>query len=224
MAAFSAFYNILPDPSHKIGLAGQVDASGLAGPGYAGITLRSSQKILNARYNSQTVDSQIANYHKWLVDIDYNPLPCNFFHRIYAFLLIKQATLKPFYISIPPYASQPIADKTTSGTVTKGSSTITIVGTDVEPGMAFVPLTHQKFYIVTRVETETDYFTPEGSPGAGNTRLHITPTLQESITTGSTLDFTDPLMLVRIEGDMNEYEIDGSGLFKYSLSLEEVKP
>jgi hypothetical protein len=77
-------------------------------------------------------------------------------------------------------------------------------------------------YRVTRVETESEYFTPWGSPGAGKERLHITPGLRWDVDPADPITFSDPTFRVIQEGDTNEYALNNNGLFSYSLKLVEV--
>ena len=221
MAAFPSFYTILPDSNHKIGLAGQADASGTAGPGYSEVSFRASQPVAQSMYNSRRFNNTDNYPHKWELDISYNKLTCPEFHAIYAFLLLKQETLEPFFVSLAQYYSQNITNKTVVSGGAEGSDKITVTGTDIVPGMVFVEnvASHQKIYVVTRVETASDYFTPDGAPAAGDSRLHVSPKFEQSVT--NALKFTDPLLKVRLASDTLEYSIDPEGLFSFSLKLRE---
>jgi len=229
MATFTDYSDILPDPSHEIGKGGELDLStGLAGPGFAGVKLISVEPLLRYTANSQIRESQAAYHHKWGIDITYNPLTCEQFHVVLAFLLYKQYTMQSFYVSLPQFASQGIADMPVNSTKLAGNSVITIDGTGVLPGMLFTQdnaPAHTKAYMVTRVETNTNYLTgvtPVDQPNAGDERLHFTPALHEDILATDTLDFTDPLIKVRQIGNVT-YALDKNGLFNYSLRLEEVR-
>jgi hypothetical protein len=222
MAAFTDFTNILPDPVNTIGLAGQADASGTAGAGFASVQHSSKVQLQIDRTKSNIVGVSEVGYHKWNLNIGYNELTCPEFHSVYAFLLQNSVSLEPFYVLLPQYTGQSITNKTVSSGGDKDTTTITVSGTGVTVGAMFNELnhaSHKKVYIVTRVETETDYFSPEGSPGAGNERLHVYPAFEENVTT--TLNFTDPLMRVKRTGDLT-HSIKSDGLINFSLSLGEV--
>jgi hypothetical protein len=223
MASFTDFTDILPTPDDKIGIAGQADASGRAGPGFASLRLTSSETILRKKLNSGVRDSQKASFHKWIVDINYNPLPCGVFHALLAFLSIKRTLQEPFYISLPQYTNQSIADKGVYSSGVEGRNTIVIDGTGVVAGAMFTEFNvNDKAYLVTRVETETDYFSPEGSPGAGRERLHVSPAFKSTILNSAVLDFTNPLMKVKVVQNTIQYSVTLTGLFNLSLQVEEV--
>jgi len=225
MPSFVSFYDILPDPNHKVGLAGQSDQStGQAGAGFANVKLASINPVMNSSHNSARKESKIVCYHKWGIDIDYNLLTCAQFYPIYAFLLHRQSTLQPFYVSLPQYFNQDITNKTVSGNHLKNSETLLITGTGVTPGvmMKEVSSTHTKVYMVTRVETNTEYFTPEGAPGSGKERLHLTPALQRDVDSGATITFTDPTIKVVHVGDVLDYDMGLSNRYSYQVKLEEV--
>ena len=103
MTEFSSFLDTLPDPNFKIGTAGNADASGTAGPGFASVKLSSNQPIMRDRTNSGRLISRNNIYHKWQLDITYNPMTRAEFEPVYAFLLEKQNTMKGFYVSLPQY-------------------------------------------------------------------------------------------------------------------------
>jgi hypothetical protein len=225
MATFSDFLDILPTPTYKIGSAGQSDASGTAGPGFASVMISSEEPMLFSRLASGNTESDDNAYHKWIIDIAYNPLTCEEFHPVYTFLMQKMAKLEPFWVSLPQYDNQGILDKDMDAEAVRGAATLTINGTGVTPNMMFKELNavgHTKAYLVTRVETNTNYFTPDGAPGASKERLHFTPPLRKTIPVSADLDFTDPLIQVKLIGGVNEYALDADGLFQYSIKLEEV--
>ena len=225
MAVFSDFLDILPTPIHKIGSAGQLDASGTEGPGFATVGLSSEEPMLYSRVNSGRSAADDNSFHKWLIDIDYNPLTCEEFHPVYTFLMQKMTKLDPFFVLLPQYTSQGISDIGVDVEATRGDSTILVTGTGVAPGAMFTEFNeagHTKMYYVTRVETNTNYFTPFGAPGSGKERLHFTPPLRKTVPASASLDFTDPLMQVKLIDGVQEYQLDSDGLFTYSIKLEEV--
>lgn len=214
-----AFTDILPDPTHKINLAGQADANGVGGPGYMGVKLSSESPMIKDKYNSMRYENQSGYHHKWTIDIAYNPLTCIEFHLIYGFLGLKRCLLKPFYVSVPPYESQSLIGITLSETGYKGDDTLLVNGTGVVPGMIFNLAGTTKIYKVTRVETNTLNDTAVAS---GKERLHITPPMVETVLYNTNVNFLDPLFKVVQVSDMSNYSLNKDGLFNFSLQLEEV--
>lgn len=226
MTTFSNFLNILPDPNYKIGQAGESNASGSAGPGFASIKLSSQAPIMRDRTNSGRLVSRSAAYHRWEVDISYNPMTRAEFDPVYAFLLEKQGSLKPFYVSLPNYLSGATNTSVTSA-ASAGSSTLLINTTNCSVGDMFhiqdsADSAHTKAYKVVRVEDSSTYSTLLGTPGTGKQRLHIIPPLQKSVTSGSIVNFTAPLIRVIQSGDVNEYSLNTNNLYSFSLKLEEA--
>lgn len=222
MPSFGSYSTILPTPVDKIGLARQVDAAGYAGPGFASLKLKSVEHILSSKHPSNTVDRQrAANFHKWEVEISYNPLECSAFHTVYGFLLHRQMTMQPFYVLLPQYTNQNIANKSVTVAGGWGFNTITVDGTGVTPGAMFSY--NNKVYVVTRVENETNYYSPLGAPASGDERLHVSPSFQESILFGSTLNFQSPMIYVMLSDSSLDYSVNDKGLFSFAVSLEEAK-
>ena len=61
-----AFSNILPSLYYQTNDAGQIDeTNGTRGPGYASLEFRSSDAMINSKYDSQRYDSQSNSYHTW---------------------------------------------------------------------------------------------------------------------------------------------------------------
>lgn len=221
MPSFTNFTDILPDPSNKIGLAGQADVAGIAGPGFATVKLSSVELMMKSRVNSQRVTGFSASHHKWEIDINYNPMTCDIFHVVYVFLMQQKSSLLPFYVSLPQYANQSISNKTTSGNKLKGDNILLLTDTGVTPGTIFTILNEDKIYKITRVETENDYYEFAGSPGAGQERIHITPALQKDMDGGTNITFTDLKFWVVQQGDVIEYALNKNNLFSFSIKLEE---
>lgn len=214
-----AFTDILPDPNHKINLAGQADVAGVGGPGYAEVSVSSKEQMSQARYNSQRYESQPALYHTWEIKISYNPLTCEEFHTIFAFVEFKRSGLKPFYVSVPPYDAQTLIGITLDAAGTRKDETLEVDGTGVTPGMIFNVAGSSKVYKVTRVETNTLNNDPVN---VGKERLHITPPLIEDVAVSTVLNFVDVVFKVDQLGDNSSYKLNSDGLFEYSLSLEET--
>ena len=214
------FRDILPDPDFPIGLGGATGA--IEGPGFASLSLSSDESIMKFRANSQKTERDAGSYHKWVIDINYNPMECNEFHTILTFLIHRQATLQSFYVGLPQYKNQDIPDATLSQTGARKDSTILVNGTGINAGAIFTAANHTKVYKVSRVETAAEYLTASDSPGAGKSRLHITPSVQKEIPGGTPITFTDVLFNVVQVGDTTGYSLGKDGLFTYNLKLEEA--
>lgn len=225
MAVFSTFLNVLPDPNYKIGEAGESNASGSAGAGFASLKVSSKAPIMRDRTNGGRLVTRSAAYHMWEVDISYNPMTRQEFDPVYTFLLEKQGSLKPFYVSLPNYRGG--ATNTTCLAASAGSPTVIITANNCAPGDMFhiedsSDSSHTKAYKVTRVETTTTYNSDLGSPGTGKERIHITPPLQKSVSSGATLNFATPLIRVIQSNDTQEYSLGTNNLYNFSLKLEEA--
>ena len=244
MAQFSEFQNILPSPSFKIGDAGQDEADGgtKEGPGYASVKLSSAQKTLRSRTNSGRYTARSAAYHMWKVDISYNPMTRAEFMPVYTFLLEKQGGLKPFYISLPQYEAPQDTTFTNFNSLSfasgkiAGTTNFLVGGLGTgrpTPGDLFNIVdssdsNHKKAYMVTRVETNTDWLTAS-QPTATQVRIHCTPPLAKAVASTSTLTFKKDLptndgpLIKVVAKDMQEYSLGTNNLYKFSLSLEEVQ-
>lgn len=222
MPAFSSFSDILPDPTNKIGLAGQVLETGYAGPGFVEVKLSSEEPILRTTSYARREFGDIAYHHKWTIDIQYNKLTCSEFYVLNAFLSYRRNTLQPFYVSIPPYNTQSGTAKATAENLVRGDETVLISGTGVVVGSIFSFGNSSKIYKVTRVETNSEYNTQDTQPGASQERLHVTPALQRDTPITTSLLFNSPKFLVIQPDGLLEYTIDESNLYSISLRLEEV--
>lgn len=243
MATFTSFLDILPDPNVKIGNAGQADASGTAGPGFASVELSdmSNDDVDRTIRGKSIVRTQ--NAHKWLIKINYNPLTQAEFTPIYTFLMEKRNSRKPFYVSLPQYrvpknadfaiytASNPIY---TTEAKTAGASAIEIDDTEGSIAGNNLPSfgdlfyfsdtddsLHTKAYMVSRVETQTNYQTGN-QPGVSAVRVHFNPALQRNVSSGAEIVFYDPLIRVTQVGNIQEYNLNNDGLYLFSLNLMEA--
>lgn len=226
-----ALQNILPDPNHGISHAG-IDSTAAYGPGYASVKLSSEQKVLKDRTNGGSLFTRARDYHMWNIDITYNPLTKTDFETIYAFLAQYQASLKPFYVSLPQYRGLS-NNLTTGATGTGGDNQLTtnVNGTAPTPGQIFHisdssnPL-HTKTYQITRVETgsTTHDLAPETSPDPSGSQLRLTflPKLKDTVSSGKSVVLNSPLIRVVLASDINAYTLDSNGLYKYSIRLEEA--
>lgn len=245
MASFSDYLNILPDPNNPIGDAGQalaVGSGGTAGPGYASVKLSSNQPTMTDRTNSGRVISRALVGHKWEIEIGYNPMTRAQFEPVYNFLLQKRGRLRPFYVSLPQYrlprdssfatfvqsATLTVNGAQTAGVDTFEISSATTLSGAPSPGDLFTitdssDSNHTKAYMVTRVETNADYQVDD-RPTTSQYRIHFTPGLQRSVTSGSTVVFNNPLIRVILSQDLQEYSLGTNNLYSFSLKVEEAQP
>jgi hypothetical protein len=87
---------------------------------------------------------------------------------------------------------------------------------------------HTKAYMVTRVETTTDYKSTEARPTENQVRIHFTPGLSKNINakdagTDYKLNFYNPLVRVVLPKALHQYSLDVNNLYKYSLKVEEAE-
>ena len=248
MGQFSQFQNILPDPNNGIGAAGQGDSS-KPGPGFATVKLSSEQPYLQSRTNSGRLIARGIAYHKWKINITYNPMTREEFEPIYTFLLQRRGPLNPFYVSLPQYRTPQnssfaahVASNDMAVTDTSYAAGSTIMSIDggsdgnytrssdgtPQPGDLFTVAgsnsNHQKAYMVTRMETAEDY---EGSqPNLSQShagRMHFVPGLAKSVNNNDELKFHNPLIKVIRVGNVEEYSLNANNLYQFSLNLEEVQ-
>ena len=60
-------------------------------------------------------------------------------------------------------------------------------------------------------------------PNTNKARITFTPPLQKAVLkTGTTLNFSEPLVQVVQKGDVIEYDLGTNGLYSFSLNLEEA--
>ena len=249
MAQFSNFTNILPDPNNSIGWAGQSTTSsssgGAAGPGFAAVTLTSQQPTIRDVTNSGRILGRAIAAHKWNIKITYNPMTRAEFDPIYTFLLGRRGPLNPFYVSLPQYrvpkdstfatyaASNNLEVASGAGTGAGNTSlNITQTGYSIstnshpKPGDLFTfnatNSNHKKAYMVTKVQTPTDY---QGSsaPASNHLVIDFIPSLSKAVVSGDELVFHNPLVKVIMVGDVQEYSLNTQNLYSFSLNLEEVQ-
>jgi len=238
MGAFSAFANRLPDPAYGIDEAGQnTNLAANYGPGFASVTFSKEQPTMMSRTNSGRVVSRSIVGEKLNIAITYNPLTRAQFEPIYSFLSEKKGRLKPFFVSLPQYADA--QDSTYSGTLTVDGAYAagkdnfladhsSLTGTP-KRGDTFTITdsansNHTKLYTVTRVQTNSDYYSGESQPSADQYRIYCQPNLVYSVANDSTLNFVSPLVRVTQSSDVREYSLGTNNLYSFSLSLEEAQP
>ena len=235
--------NTLPDPDYAISDAGG-NTAGSYGPGFKDVKLASESKIMKNRTNSGRLITRSYGFHKWTIDINYNPMTREEFEPVYNFLLNKRGGLDPFFVSLPQYrvprdpdfatyvaSNQVSTDEAQSA----GSTHIKIDGTsmtgpssgDPRPGDLFTftdPLdsNHTKAYMITSVETNTYHNSTEGTVASNTLRINFTPGLQKAVSTGSSLELSNPMLKVIQKSDAVSYSLDQNNLYSLSLQLEEV--
>lgn len=241
MAINTPFTNILPNPSNAYSNSGQ-DLGNDTGPGFRDVKLSSEHKINNTRTNSGRLISRDLSGHKWNIDISYNPLTRDEFDPIYSFLLQSRGSMKPFFVSLPQYASpknatfsastayrnslSPVAATSAPGLtnmVVTAASYTTSSGTPSSGDIFTISDTdsnHTKAYRVTKVETPTDY---TDDPGTNNLRVHFIPALQRQVSSSATLTFKNPLFRVVLKNDVQEESLNTQNLYSFSLKLEEAQ-
>lgn len=238
-----AYMNILPDPDRKILPSGkQNNSTGTAGPGFASVKFTSNQPTMMSRTNGGRVVTRSQATQHWSIDISYNPLTRAEFEPVNTFLLSRQGRLNPFFVVLPQY--EDTQDSTFStylavpntisvdGATNSGATKMTIDGLSgasgsPKPGDIFTITdsansNHVKAYMVTRVETNSDYDTTQ--PAADERIIHFNPPLVYSVADNATVNFSTPQIRVIPKGDTQEYSLGTNNLFQFSLSLEEALP
>ena len=251
MARFTSFQNILPDPNNSIGNAGQ--NTGSSGAGFKSVSFSGEQPYISSRTNSGRLLARATAAHKWKIDITYNPMTREEFQPIYLFLLQRRGPLNPFFVSLPQYRTPQdtsfasyVAETGSklqvdnSGGYTAGQTTINVDGANSysistdstpKPGDLFTingtDSNHEKAYLVTRVETPTDYYSGSDdaadAPNADNLRLHFVPPLARAVEDNDDLVFNNPLIKVIRTGNIEQYQLNDNNLYSFSLKLEEVQ-
>lgn len=249
MGAFTSFQNILPDPNNPIGSAGQADSTnGSAGPGFASVKLSSDQPYVTDKTNSGRVLARAVAAHKWKVKITYNPMTREQFDPVYTFLIQRKGPMFPFYVSLPQYRTPKNSEFATyaassddlrvnnSNGFPAGSTTMTLDGPNYTIGQDSTPApgdlfkisginsNHEKIYMVTRVETPTDYLQSSGAPSANNVRIHFVPSLSKAVANNDSVIFGvgAHMKVIRV-GKVEEYSLNSNNLYSFSLNLEEVQ-
>jgi len=220
-----AVQNILPDPVNTIDEAGQDLSGGVAGPGYKTVKLSSVQEVLSDRSRSGVTYRRVNQYHQWKIDITYNKLTKTQFDTVYPFLLQRQSFQEAFFVNLPQYqvsrgginsaaknaisqpAGQHYLDIEASANIEKGDLLTISDPTDA---------THKKAYKVTAIDSSNHY-------------LYVTPTLQRKVDRTSangspviTFNVTTPKIRVIAVGSTVDYSLDSSGLYSFSVKLEET--
>jgi hypothetical protein len=237
-----AFMDVLPDPNRRIldsGKGGNNTSSpttGTAGPGFASVKFASVQPTMVSRTNGGRVVTRAQATQYWKIDISYNPLTRAEFEPVNSFLMSKQGRLTPFYVVLPQHDNPRSGFTTivrTDEAATSGATKVKVddfgnaTAAGPRPGDLFTVTdttnsNHVKAYMVTRVETNTDY---EGiQPAAAERVIHFNPPLTYSVGDNTVLNFTNPRIRVISQKNAQEYSLSTDNLFNFSLSLEEALP
>jgi len=262
MATFASLLNTLPDPNNPIGEGGQ--AGGTDGPGFKSIKFTSQAPVQISRTNSgRVITRQIAG-HKWGVSITYNPMTRDQFEPIFSFLLQRKGRLNPFYVQLPnQYTARDSAFAACTAvqsnlikneyaltrgmdymvqdnhdTTVDGSSNVT---KSPKPGDMFTisnskDSLHTKIYRVTRVMTNTTYWTglvtADRPTNTSERGIYFTPNLQRDVgvTDVNGTDVGDGIMVYKnpkirviLNKDIQEYSLGTNNLYTFSLNLEEAQ-
>jgi hypothetical protein len=220
---FTDFSDILPDPVNPMGQAGDFDPNAVAG-GFASVRLSSVDSLMNTTVNSGRRTTTPASYHKWAIDLTYNPMTREEFQPIYAFLTFRRNIMKPFYLFLPNYNTQFNIDTTMFYDTPRGVPYAMVANTvgGTQPPQIFNIGLETKIYMVTRAETRTDYMSEFPQPPVGQERYHITPSLIKDTSQGTALDFETPKFYVQQTGNVSEYSLGDKNLYSFSLKMEEV--
>lgn len=238
------YQTTLPDPNNLISDEGApTGSSATAGPGYKSVKLISKTQTMKNKTNSGRLVTRSHGYHQWEIDIAYNPMTREEFEPLYNFILFRQGGLKPFYVSLPQYASpqdSTFATYVQSSSVyafeatSAGSTKMWIDADDLtgasagnpRPGDLFTisdsnDVNHQKAYMVSRVETNDAYSST--GPSVTQRVIHFTPALAKDVAENASIVFNNPKIKVILQGDVDEYSLGVEGLYQFSLKLEEVQ-
>jgi len=219
-----AVQNILPDPVNTIDEAGQDLSGGVAGPGYKTVKLSSVQEVLSDRSRSGVTYRRVNQYHQWKIDITYNKLTKTQFDTVYPFLLQRQSFQEAFFVNLSQYQVSRTLSSTLVSAISQpaGQQYLSIVNSaNIEKGDLLTisdptDATHKKAYKVTAIDSSNHY-------------LYLSPTLQRKVDRTSVngspsiaFNITTPKIRVIAVGSTVDYSLDSSGLYSFSVKLEET--
>lgn len=232
MTTFNEYQKVLPDPNNLMAPDGSSSNSAVAGPGYKSVGVTSITPVIRDISNSGRLYSRAQVAQKWQIKISYNPLTKAEFNVLYSFLLEKESSLKPFFVSLPQYV-QGKGTRTAAQNITQQGATSLLLSApiagqvDPVPGDLFTGLgsaLETKAYKVTRVETSSNHMQGDTIPN-GQTRITFTPPLFQTVQTSTSLfDFESPLIRVVLKSTSLNYSLDSNNLYNLSLTLEEALP
>lgn len=246
MANFTSFLDILPDPNNPIGESGEALATasgGVAGQGFKTVKLSSKSPTQVSRTNSGRVITRRIAGHTWDIDITYNPMTRDEFEPVYNFLLAR-GRLNPFFVQLPNQLSgrnAAFGTYTSSNTPTaatalnQGAEFMLQAGhsttqtTTPKPGDMFTitdsdDSLHTKVYRVTRVMDNAAYHTGlHSQPTTAQRIVYFSPPLQRAVSSGSGVDYYQPLIRVIMRSDVQQYSLSTNNLYSFSLNLQEAQ-
>ena len=83
---------------------------------------------------------------------------------------------------------------------------------------------HTKAYRVTRVMNNADYHSGlHSQPTTVQRLVYFSPPLQRAVSSGSGIDYHQPLFRVIPKGDVLEYSLGTNNLYQFQLNLEEAQ-
>lgn len=243
MPTFNSFSNILPDPVNKITDQGDISSTGVAGPGFSGLSFTSNGETQVSRTNSGRGVSRDQGSQYWSFTIKYNPMLREQFDPVDAFLASRNARRDPFFVVLPNYSrpknSQFATFATNNVIRTDGAqlSGVSKMMIDAANNMSGTPrpgdmftiddpndVNHLKAYKITRVETNARWQASTPQPTNKQFRIHFSPPLQRDTADNSVINFINPKFRVVARSDIREYELDTDNLYAFSLDLEEIMP
>jgi len=212
-----AVQNTLPDPNNKINAAGEIDANGTAGPGFSSVAVTSQQPITVNRSNSGLAFRSVSKFQKFSTSISYNKLTKTEFNVVYSYLMERQASLEAFFVELPQYGNTSAGSKEITADASAGTNQLTLANTtNINVADLFsvtVPSddTHVKVYKVTKIN---------------NNVITVSPQIQRPIDVSNsgteTANFSTPKMRVIVSGPDIQYSVDATGLYSFSVKLEET--
>ena len=202
MPTFTDYTDILPDPINKIGTAGNTDAAGNAGPGFAKVKFSSNNQVQVTRTISGRGVTASPGYHMWEFSINYNPLTRSEFEPVATFLESRRGRFYPFYVVLPQHAAPQNStfatycgsNTITAGwkyatTSTSGTGTVATIGFATQPIAPFkvgdsitiagvTPAGYNGTYTVTAATTSSVSFSSTATGAqtvAGTVTLSVQP-------------------------------------------------
>lgn len=239
--AFTGYSRVLPDPYNALTTAGQRTGTRY-GPGFSSVTVGVSEGGQVDRTNSGRVVSRLYGGNYLTAEITYNELTKTDFEPVSSFILSRNCKVVPFFVELPQYTTPDDAGFAAFA----GANTIQTSGSHAA-GLKYLVVTsagtftsalpkpnslinivdssntnHTKAYLITRVETNTDYETSLGPPGSNKLRLSLHAPLSKAVATGSTVTFLHPMMKCLLTSRW-EYKLDNDNLYNFGIQVEEAE-
>ncbi len=238
--AFTGYSRVLPDPYNPLTTAGQRTGTRY-GPGFASVVVGNADGGQVDRTNSGRVVSRSYGGSHLTAKITYNELTKADFEPVSSFILMRNCKINPFYVELPQYTlpdDATFASFCSSNTITLPTahaaglmyiivgSTGTITGLPKPNSLINIVdstnTNHTKAYMITRVETNTDYETTLGAPGSNKLRLSLHCPLSKASASGSTVIFLSPKMKCLLTNQW-EYELSNDNLYNFGIQVEEAE-